>query len=144
MTNEIEIRITRDTDQVDIEQDLSITVQPVQVVESVRAGTGGSLSVEFDSGDVAAGSLEIGRVPALSRIFRAVLEIATPFDGATLITVGDEAGQARLMTNTDNDPGRAGSYVVEPDFAYPSETDLKLFFPSGSPTIGQGRAIIYY
>jgi hypothetical protein len=100
-----------------------------------------SLTVEFTWADVP-GQLLIGKVPAGFFCPSCVVEIIDPFDGGTQITVGDLVAQGRFQGAADNDPETSHLYETEPHFAYPTATNVYVFF-SGSPSVGRGRVILY-
>ena len=98
---------------------------------------------DFTFEDVVDGYLDLGNIPADKRVYDTVLIISTAFDGTTTITIGDIVAQARLMSIAQNDPSNANVYSVEGHVEYSALTLLKMFF-SGTPTAGEGTAIIYY
>ena len=101
------------------------------------------LVVDFDFNDISSGSLVAGTILAGYIAREVLLEITTPFDGGVQITIGDSVAQARLMAIADNDPTTADGYIVPNHYEYGSDTEVRVYFPGGSPTIGVGRAIIY-
>jgi hypothetical protein len=99
----------------------------------------------FNYEDVLNGVLSVGFVPANKRIISLVLLVNTAFDGDTLVTVGDSEAQARLMTVYDNEPSAVNTYSLEiHNVFYSSQTEIKMYFPTGEPTQGEGQIIIYY
>lgn len=101
------------------------------------------IEADFDHSDVAGGSVVIGNVPGGKRVQHCDLQIDVAFDGGTTITVGDATAQGRIMTATDNDPGFVARYHEEPDHEYLTTTELRVWFPSGAPTVGSGTAVLY-
>lgn len=131
--------------------DLTIQVKQEPIVQ-VKVGSlvtkiiygGGVVEADFDFNDVAAGSKVIGSVPAGARIPLVALLINIAFDGNTGITIGDDAGQGRLLTTGEYASDAANYYITEPHVKYASGAELKIYFPAGAPTQGEGTAIIYY
>jgi len=72
-----------------------------------------------------------------------VIAITDPFDGATTITVGDALAQGRFSAVADNFPAYAEKYVTDPHHLYTSDTEILIYFPSGTPTQGTGEVIVY-
>ncbi len=100
------------------------------------------LRVDFLFSDLP-GPISIGFVKAGHLVDRTIIDIQSPFDGATQITVGDSVAQARLQAVGDNWPGRTNFYEVNNSYEYATMTEVFVFFPAGTPTTGSGRAIIY-
>jgi hypothetical protein len=72
-----------------------------------------------------------------------VLEITQAFDGGTAITIGDTVAQGRFQAAADNTPGVAAVYETQPNYAYVVTTEVFVFL-TGTPTVGQGRVIMYF
>jgi hypothetical protein len=102
------------------------------------------LVVDFDWSDVSGGNLLMGICPAGHLIDKTVIDVSVPFDGSLQITVGDSVAQGRLQAASDNVPDEVGRYEARNDYEYALDTEIFLFFPSGIPTIGSGRAIVYF
>lgn len=101
-------------------------------------------AVEFDISDVAGGSVSLGYCIPGSYVPLVALEITEEFDGGVQITIGDASAQGRLMTIAQNDPGHVDCYKSDPDYQYETQTELFVFFPSGNPTQGTGKVIVYF
>lgn len=101
------------------------------------------LLADFDWTDVAGGSVVLGTVKGRFVIAEAVVIIDYPFDGGLQITVGDAIAQGRIMTASENMPSVAARYKKDTDLEYLDTTELLVFFPSGTPTTGSGRVIVY-
>jgi hypothetical protein len=97
----------------------------------------------FSWSDVAGGNLLLGTCPAGYLVDKTIVHIQTEFDGNVQITVGDMVAQARLQAIADNAPSAAGYYEVNNSYEYVAQTDIYVFFPGGSPTVGQGRVLVY-
>lgn len=102
-----------------------------------------ALAIDFDWTNVSGGSISIGFCPKDGVIPEVVLIINSVFDGGLEITVGDIVAQGRLMVVADNKPGTAARYKNDTDYQYSIRTELFVFFPSGTPTTGNGRVIVY-
>jgi len=101
------------------------------------------LTVGFSFSDVAGGSLSLGECDAGFTVLKAVVNILTAFNGSTEITVGDAVAQGRLMVVSDINTGKVGMYDVDSHYMYPAKTELFIYFPSGTPTQGTGKVIVY-
>ena len=89
------------------------------------------------------GSVVIGTVPAGMVIGETVVKIIEVFNNSTTITVGDALAQGRFQTISDNFPTYVGNYETDPHYRYDVDTQVSIFFPSGTPTQGTGEVIIY-
>jgi len=101
------------------------------------------LRVDFDHTDVVGGSLSLGTVISGHLVRLTVVEVLSPFDGSTDITVGDNVAQGRFQDERDNNPRKIDVYQAFNHYEYAGDTEIKLFFPAGAPTTGSGRAIVY-
>lgn len=99
-------------------------------------------TVSFDftnvTGDILVGKAFAGMV-AVSTLIR----IITPFDGGTTITVGDVGDTSRLAEAADNFPSVIGDYETRPHHRYTAETEMRVYFPTGAPSVGEGEVTIY-
>jgi len=102
------------------------------------------LVVDFEWSDVAGGSVSMGLCRAGHLINKTTVEIIEAFNGGTEITIGDSVAQGRLQAVADNVPEEVSHYEVVNNYGYVSETTIFLFFPNGTPTVGKGRAIVYF
>jgi hypothetical protein len=102
------------------------------------------LVVDFDWSDVAGGSVSMGLCRAGHLINKTTVEIIEAFNGGLGITIGDSVAQGRLQAVADNVPEEVSHYEVVNNYEYVSETAIFLFFPNGTPTVGRGRAIVYF
>jgi hypothetical protein len=104
----------------------------------------GRLEKSFTFEDFEDLSLEIGNIPAGKRVMKAVLVIQTAFNEGAKITIGDDDAEGRLMSYNQNNPLVSNYYVTEQEVKYLVTTPIKIYFPYGNPTSGEGVAIIYY
>lgn len=100
------------------------------------------VEIAFTYEDIAS-PVFIGTLPEDCRVFKARLDIIEAFDEGFYLTVGDDVGEARIMTVAQNNPQLANSYIVEPDVLYELQTDISVYF-GGASAAGSGRIIIYY
>lgn len=100
------------------------------------------LKVDFAFSDLP-GPISLGFVAAGHLVNKTIIDIESPFDGGTQITVGDSVAQARLQAIGDNFPEYANFYEVNNSYEYDTTTEIFVFFPAGTPTTGNGRVIIY-
>jgi hypothetical protein len=103
-----------------------------------------SFTISFGFGDFAGGSKSIGVVPGNIIISKLVLRVISPFNNGSEITVGDDIAQGRLMVIADNFPDNVGRYSAEPDYLYSSDTEIKMYFPNGTPDQGSGEVIVNF
>lgn len=102
------------------------------------------ISTTFDFNDVWIGSKLIGSIDLQGMVQSVSLIIDTPLDGYTDICVGDGVINDRLMTTAQNIPTIADTYINDSDVEYLVTTDVNIYFPAGTPTIGNGTVIVYY
>jgi hypothetical protein len=100
------------------------------------------LVVDFTHTDFP-GPLLLGTIPAGYIVRETVVWIKSAFDGGAGITVGDMAAQARLQELADNNPDVENHYNVNNVHEYAADTDVYVFFPAGTPTTGEARAVVY-
>jgi len=100
------------------------------------------LVVDFTHVDLP-GPLLIGEVPAGHIVKNTVVWIREAFDGGLEITVGDLLAQARLQTTADNQAEYVDHFNVNNVHEYETNTDVYVFFPTGTPTTGRGRVIVF-
>ena len=89
------------------------------------------------------GSILLGIVPAGTAVEENALVVGTPFDGGVEISVGDAAATARLMTKHQNDPSISNDYKRDVDFRYTADTEIYVYFISGTPTVGTAEVFVY-
>jgi len=89
------------------------------------------------------GPVLVGVIPATHVVRDTVVEIQSPFDGGVTITVGDAVAQGRLQTVADNRPQRIDYYNVNNVYEYSVDTEVYVYFPSGTPTQGRARVVIF-
>lgn len=111
--------------------------------DGIVSKSGATLRQSFDMNDVAGGSLLIGSVDE-NIIFTVIVTIETVFDNTTTCTIGDSGAQGRLMDASENNMSLQESYQTFHSYRYETETDLYVYFPTGTPTQGSGHVTIYY
>lgn len=97
----------------------------------------------FDYTNVSGGSLSLGDCPADITVVTVALIIDIAFNNSTTITVGDSVAQGRLMAVADNNTEQVATYKRNVDYLYTAETEILIFFPSGTPTQGEGKVFVY-
>ena len=110
-------------------------------------GVGGTghynhINADFSFADVP-GSISIGTCPAGMVVSEVAIIITDPFDGSTTITVGDALAQGRFFAVADSFPAYAEPYATNPHHEYAVDTEILIYFPSGTPTQGTGEVIVY-
>ena len=115
-------------------------------IQSIPAAANNSGFVErtFDFNEISTGRLLIGRIPAGRRIPRVICEIISVFNNSTLLTVGDNDGNGRLMAHDQNETTSLGVTINDTEIAYSVDTDVYVYKASGVPTAGQARVVVYY
>lgn len=108
----------------------------------ISGGKFNTFLVDFTYSDVGS-SIIIGSCVAGNIISKVIFEVIEPFNGGLTLTIGDAIGQGRLMTANQNNPSYSGSYCISPNILYETSTEIRIYFPSGSPTNGIGRVIVY-
>lgn len=99
------------------------------------------IEVEIDSTEFGS-PVQIGLIPATSRVDKVVIDVLQSFDSGT-ITIGDDDAQGRLAAAAESDLTNVNIYVLENFAKYENETSIKIY-PSGSPSQGQARIIVFY
>lgn len=97
--------------------------------------------VEFTFEDIGA-PIPLGKMFSDYLAHTCIVEIKSPFNGGTTITVGDVAAQGRFQAGSDNHPDHIGEYEHEANYSYGVETEIYVFV-SGIPTMGHARVILY-
>jgi hypothetical protein len=115
---------------------------------STRDGAGADAAtltadVTFDSGTVTLGNVSSGGRP-----MSVVVDVSNPFDGTTVITVGDDNDPDRLMPATYVDLSESGTFVTNPSYVYTNAVDsdntLKVFVTAGDSAAGNATILISY
>lgn len=132
-----------DLDDVILIEDSADGYSKKQVKYSDLSGSHRPLVVDFAWSDVISGFVPLGFCPAGGIIPEVVMSVSSAFNGGLQITVGDAVAQGRLMVVKDNDPEMVANYKNDVDYEYTAHTELFVFFPSGTPTTGNGRVIVY-
>ena len=105
--------------------------------------TSGAVQGFFDWSDTP-GPVTLGIIPSGSTIEKTIIEVLTPFDVGVLASVGEDTAMARLVATGDNRLDVAESFRVENDYLCPSDMTVKVYFAGTTPTVGQGRVVVYY
>lgn len=146
----IELNTTNEIISIDItNQDspvISITNTPIEIEisnDTLTYITHGRIEQSIAYSDFSGGSKSIGTIPADKRIHKVSVLVTTAFDAGTMV-VGDASAHGRLMVAADNNLLVENTYHNEPDYKYTTETEIKAWFETGSPTQGAATIIIYY
>jgi hypothetical protein len=83
-------------------------------------------------------------IPANARIISAKVEITTPYDSGTTITVGTVASPTAFQVATDNNPQAADAYEVEQDTSIGgSDAEVRVAI-TNTPAAGAGIVTVLY
>jgi hypothetical protein len=85
---------------------------------------------------------QLARVASGKTVLTVTVGILTPFNGTTpSLTIGDSGDPARFMSLDLSTA--SGTYEVNPDYLYSTETDINLYLSiGGSTTAGNGIILI--
>ena len=102
-----------------------------------------STTVTFNSGTITLGDISQG-----SRPLSVVINVTTPFDGTTAITIGDDNFNARLMSTAYVGLSEQGIFVTNPSYVYSDSIDanntLKVYVTAGDSTVGNATILVSY
>lgn len=126
---------------------LPIWIQHYRYIGTKGAGGGGAthdnhIRTDFDFSNVP-GNLLIGTCPAGMVVGETAVNIVNVFNNGTTITVGDAVAQGRFLEAADVFTDYEGIYESDPHFSYDVDTEVRIYFPSGTPTQGTGEVIVY-
>lgn len=149
----MDITLTNETIDVEVvneELAAELTNETIDVElsnDSIYYYLGMHLEINFTYEDWLAGSKKIGTALAGLRIERCQVlidpeETNDIFDEGTIV-IGDAGAHGRIMIAADVNLTKAKKFSVEPDIKYTEDTDLYIYFETGSPTQGSGTIIIY-
>jgi hypothetical protein len=97
----------------------------------------------FTHSDFLSGSKVIGVVGANCIISRVVVEITTPFDSGSQITIGTQLSQGLLLTAIETDVSLPTSFESETNYVNPSSQTFSVFL-IGSPSAGSANVYLFY
>lgn len=88
----------------------------------------------------------IGVISSNSRVSLITIDVTVPFDGAPVLTIGDDIIADRLMNNSLHDLSTAGVYSSSSDYLYASgfDTAIKAYFTPNGATTGTAILTISY
>ena len=93
----------------------------------------------------ATGSISLGYVGNGARVVSVSVEVTDAFDGNMAVAVGDAGDADRLMGADQNDLQDAGSYLVNPVHAYPTNAETEISITvTGTATVGGANVVITY
>lgn len=94
------------------------------------------------------GAVTLGDVSAGSKPISVVINVTTPFDGSTEITVGDGNDNDRLMSSSYVDLSEVGTFVTNPSYVYSNSVDaqntLRVYVTAGDSTQGNATILVSY
>ena len=96
-------------------------------------------TVSFNSGTVTLGTIANG-----SRPVSIVLTVLDVFDGNTVITVGDNGDNSRLMSSPYMDLTEQTTFVTNPSYVYTADTEIKVYVTAGTSTTGNATVLVSY
>jgi len=100
--------------------------------------------VDITWADVAVGVKNIDTIPVGVLVESVFVEVLTPFDGATEISIGTAANHQELMAVIENDPTQANKYGTACNKTWPVDTPIKVYFPTGTPSAGSARVTVLF
>ena len=103
-----------------------------------------TLHTTFTHSNVSGGSILVGTIPINSRVSLTTLEITTSFNNSTTCTIGESGAQGRLMIVSENNASLIETYQSFNSHLFTTNTELYLYFPSGTPDQGEGQVTIFY
>lgn len=91
------------------------------------------------------GTISLGYVGNGARVVTVSVEVTDAFDGDMEVSIGDAGDAGRLMENGQNDLQEAGSYVTNPVYSYPINTETEISITvTGTATVGGANVVITY
>ncbi len=103
------------------------------------------MSEIFTITDIVAGSKAVGDVSLGKTVVLAGININTAFDGGVTMTLGDASAQGRFLAASDvKSDLLGGRFLTIPCHTYDIDTEVSIYFPTGSPTVGQGSVFLVY
>ena len=103
---------------------------------------GATLELPFTFEDWSLGSKKIGKALGGLRVEKTSTEVTELFNGGTIV-IGDADAHGRLAAAADIKLNQVKRFHTEPDHKYTVDTDLYIYFETGSPSSGSGTIIIY-
>lgn len=105
------------------------------VLDTVKGVGSRTIRIDVQFGDV--NVIPLYKIPAGLYVLNARIIIETAFNGTNpTISIGDTSDNARLMSTTQNYLGSTRTYQSTPSFKYNSETQINVYFTSGSSSVG--------
>lgn len=89
------------------------------------------------------GPKTLGRIAAGFATHLIVVQVTSPFNGGTQITIGDDIAEGNLVVQTDVYMDQIGTYSIENGYPYVATTDVRIFM-SGTPTTGSANVFVFY
>jgi hypothetical protein len=106
------------------------------------SGNGSAVIHAFAWGDATPATIIY--VPAGKMVFKVEVILKTPFDGESMLTIGDILDNARLLGADDIDLTVVGTYQTNPGFTYAEITSVNVYLAlGGGISTGSGLILIY-
>jgi hypothetical protein len=110
----------------------------------IESDTGSKRHAKFTYKDVKFSCpILLGVIPAKVSIDTVSLNIITPFNNNTRITIGSTSNSTFLLGPGDNDPLSAYQYKNDADYRFAKDTLIYVYFPTGTPTVGEAEVFVY-
>jgi hypothetical protein len=122
---------------------ITIQAQPPGTPSTVSYGTSGQTMIRFPIG-TAASQFSVSLIPANAIIIDAVVQIVTPYDVGTTISLGQTGAVALFMPTSGNIPQAANLYDFDQNTPSLSTSLPLLATIVGSPAAGSGFVSIIY
>ncbi len=94
------------------------------------------------------GTVTLGNVSSGGRPMSVVVTVTNAFDGTSIITVGDDDDNERLMGPSYVDLSETATFITNPSYVYSNSVDadntLKVYVTAGNSTAGNATVLISY
>ena len=94
------------------------------------------------------GNVTLGDVSASSRPLSVIVDVTTAFDGTSVITIGDDNDNSRLMSSEYIDLSATGVYETNPSYVYTDSLDanntIKVYVTAGTSVQGNATVLVSY
>lgn len=137
------INLTIDEEPIVLEVPSEETYEVELVDNTVTNIIGGvTLELPFTFEDWSLGSKKIGKALKGLRVEKTSTEVTESFNNGTIV-IGDADAHGRLAAAADIKLNQVKRFHTEPDHKYETDTDIYVYFETGTPTQGEGTVIIY-
>ena len=139
------IDLTIDESPIVLEVPCEETYKVEFIDKSVNIIEGGHrLELPFTFEDWSLGSKKIGKALGGLRVEKVsvIIDEGKSFNDGTIV-IGDADAHGRLAAAADIKLNQVKRFHTEPDHKYETDTDIYVYFETGTPTQGEGTVIIY-